>query len=116
MAIEENAENMQDVISQHFMQRMDFANPAQWHIIRCWHTGSFHEFCYISLTFFKCKNSWDKCKLTDRTTRRVFSQASQSQVFTSIYEEFHGKQHAPIRKKVQGFDTDEKNHPPDEDR
>ena len=60
MAIEENAENMQDVISQHFMQRMDFANPAQWHIIRCWHTGSFHEFCYISLTFFKCKNSWDK--------------------------------------------------------
>jgi hypothetical protein len=28
MAIEENAENMQDVISQHFMQRMDFANPC----------------------------------------------------------------------------------------
>ena len=34
MVTEENAENMQDVISQHFMQRMDFANPAQWHIIR----------------------------------------------------------------------------------
>ena len=28
MVTEENAENMQDVISQHFMQRMDFANPC----------------------------------------------------------------------------------------